>query len=519
MAIEKVVNITVNTKGSQQAIAQTEKLNQKFKQLQATTGELKTGLKESSNAVLENGGAMGLLNDLTGGMAMTVKDAVEATALFTKGTTVATTAQKIYTLVVGSTTGALKALRIALVSTGLGAIVVLLGLFISKMMESEDATEEMERAQVKLNLAFEASNEIYKDQIDLIDQVTKANVLRAKIAGKSEKELRDIEKAGAEGKFKALKDEQNRLLELQAQKGKSVEDQKKINDALLKNTAEFNKLITEENNKVLENELTVADAKRQAQKDAEKTANENAIQAEKDRLQGILDARKEYLDEANNLQKDLDELDIDRRKRENEDAKAKAVDIRKELTAKADFAIAQAQREADQVAIIEKYKIDTINNTLGIINALAKKGSAVSKALAITEIVRSQVKSVSQSLSALTTANAVAVASSPLTAGQPFVGINTAQTLSGIALSAVGAGKAIKDILSDSKSVSGGGAGSQSGGATPSAPSFNIVAGTGSNQIAQGLSSNKQPIKAFVVSSEQKTAEALDRNIVSEASI
>jgi len=140
--------------------------------------------------------------------------------------------------------------------------------------------------------------------------------------------------------------------------------------------------------------------------------------------------------------------------------------------------------------------------------------------LAITEIVRSQVASVSKSLSALTTANALAVAASPLTAGQPFVGINTAQTISGIALSAVGAGKAIKDILSDSKSVSGGGAGSQSGGgATPSAPSFNIVAGTGSNQIAQGLSSSKAPIRAFVVSSEQRTADALDRNIVSEASI
>lgn len=51
-------------------------------------------LASNSNAVLENGGAMGLLNDLTGGYAMMVKDAVEASALFItkkKADTVATT--------------------------------------------------------------------------------------------------------------------------------------------------------------------------------------------------------------------------------------------------------------------------------------------------------------------------------------------------------------------------------------------------------------------------------------------
>ena len=50
-------------------------------------------LSTNSNAVLENGGAMGILNDLTGGYAMMVKDAVEASALFItkkKADTVAT---------------------------------------------------------------------------------------------------------------------------------------------------------------------------------------------------------------------------------------------------------------------------------------------------------------------------------------------------------------------------------------------------------------------------------------------
>jgi hypothetical protein len=97
MAIEKVVNIVVNQKGTEKAQAQIEKLNASLKKVKANTGEVAKGMKDSGNAILENGGAMGLLNDLTGGYAMTVKDAEEATGLFTKGTTIATTAQKLYT--------------------------------------------------------------------------------------------------------------------------------------------------------------------------------------------------------------------------------------------------------------------------------------------------------------------------------------------------------------------------------------------------------------------------------------
>jgi len=86
---------------------------------------------DSSNAVLENGGAMGLLNDATGGLAMTVKDAVEASVLFTKSQKLASIQQAIYSTVVGTSTGAMKLFRIALVATGIGALVVGLGLLIA----------------------------------------------------------------------------------------------------------------------------------------------------------------------------------------------------------------------------------------------------------------------------------------------------------------------------------------------------------------------------------------------------
>ena len=96
--------------------------------------------------------------------------------------------------------------------------------------------------------------------------------------------------------------------------------------------------------------------------------------------------------------------------------------------------------------------------------------------------------------------------------------MNTVNAGLGIASSVAGAIKAIKDINSESKSASGGSVTATGGGSAP-APSFNIVEGTGSNQIAQTLGRQAQPIKAYVTSSEVTTSQALDRNIVEGASL
>jgi len=53
-------------------------------------------------------------------------------------------------------------------------------------------------------------------------------------------------------------------------------------------------------------------------------------------------------------------------------------------------------------------------------------------------------------------------------------------------------------------------------GAMPRTPSFNMVGGSTGNQIAE---IGKKPVKAFVVSGEVTTAQQLERNAVSEASI
>ncbi len=99
---------------------------------------LTTGFKTNSKAVLENGGAMGLLNDLTGGYAMMVKDAVEALGLFTKSQQIATAATEAQTVATEAQTVAtsasvigLKALRVALAATGIGLLIVAVGVLVA----------------------------------------------------------------------------------------------------------------------------------------------------------------------------------------------------------------------------------------------------------------------------------------------------------------------------------------------------------------------------------------------------
>jgi hypothetical protein len=103
-------------------------------------------------------------------------------------------------------------------------------------------------------------------------------------------------------------------------------------------------------------------------------------------------------------------------------------------------------------------------------------------------------------------------------------------TVASPALGAVYAGIAVagglmnvKKILSvkTPKGGKGGGASAPSGGgmsAPPTPPSFNVVGNSGVNQIAQTLGS-QQPVQAYVVANNVTTAQALDRNIIRNASI
>jgi hypothetical protein len=514
MAVEKVVNINVNVKGGGQAIAQTEKLNTSLKKLDKTTGDLKGGLKESGNAILENGGAMGLLNDATGGLAMTVKDAVEATGLFTKGTTIATTAQKLYTLVVGSTTGALKSLRIALVSTGLGAIVVLLGLFISKMMDSVDATEEQTRAQEALNKVLELTNQLYKNSIQDLQDVTKERLLRAKIAGKSESDLLKIEKEAEAERYQNYINERNRLQALLNDRNLTAENAEKINNQLAENQREYFKSVNDGRIKDLEEELTVVEAKRQADADLkakqlenQKKANEEKLKLEQEYQKSLLEGLNEFQIKVNEAQFEQRRVDIEAKQKQLDDFDLFIAEQKKKEDERLEYEKKLAEERKVLEDAVGNAKVDIAFRTTDLIKEIVGEGSKVGKALSIAQATISGIEGVQN---AFTTAS-----KSPITTlfpAYPYIQAGLAGAFSVLQ---------IKKIMStDPSGKSGGGSSASSGGGqAPRAPSFNLVQGTGANQIAEGLATQRQPIQAYVVSGAVTSAQQLQRNIVNDASL
>jgi len=170
----------------------------------------------------------------------------------------------------------------------------------------------------------------------------------------------------------------------------------------------------------------------------------------------------------------------------------------------------------------EKQYRDTYNNLQDVVSLGGKKLEKVGKALAIADVVRSSVKSISETVSNTGIANAKAASASPLTAGMPFVAINTAQAALSIGSTIAGAKKSIQAIKGDAKTVSGGGspgAGGGGGGA-PAPPQFNVVGATQTSQLADAVAGQtQQPVQAFVVANDVTTAQSLENNIVEGATL
>lgn len=173
-----------------------------------------------------------------------------------------------------------------------------------------------------------------------------------------------------------------------------------------------------------------------------------------------------------------------------------------------------AQAEADAKAAIQTAVLDNISGGLGLLKELGDKNKGIQKAAIIAE----NAVGIARIILNTQAANAKSVAASPLTAGQPWVTVNTISGALSVASSILATKKALSALgggsVGSAPSMKGGG----SGGSAEPAPQFNVVGNSGINQVAQTLGS-QQPVQAYVVSNNVTTAQALDRNIIQNASI
>jgi hypothetical protein len=268
---------------------------------------------------------------------------------------------------------------------------------------------------------------------------------------------------------------------------KKAEDKKKFDEETQKGIEDLNK--------------SQADAEKRRQDDAQKILDDLAKSQETpaQKLEREFQEKKAILEAANKSTFELEMQHIS--DMENMDAEQKQKQLDKEkATADAKVKIAQAEAKAKMDAL------DSYGSALGSIAGMLGESTTAGKAAAVA----------SATISTYSAANKAY--ESQLAIPTPDAPIR-ATIAAGIAIA--GGLLNVQKILAV-KTPGGGGSGgtAPSGGNSMTAPSFNTVGSSSTNQLAQSIGSQAQtPIRSYVVASDVSTAQALDRNIIKNATI
>lgn len=533
---------------------ESEDLQKTMVKLQAVMS-ISNGIQEVANALQAKSALMQTLNSAA--------------------TKAASIAQGAYALVVGTTTGALKAFRIALATTGIGAIVVLLGMAASAMNLFGNSTEdaeakqkELEKQLEKTNLEIERSSKLYEDIAKTIDTVSQQELINAKKRGASEEELNKIKKDGVKRRIdlaqeevdeaqkrylkysksgttkqfeaaeKTWKEKSEKLTALKLQ----IEDEEadKIYDKRKGNQEKLNDLRNSElekikqfqleaseanaarNRRTFEQEIYLINQKYDEQVKLAKKYKKDTTQIEQARANEIADVRKNNADLNVHLETTaLNKIAVARTNQTTQLAGALNQQVELERQAaeqKIKILEAQAVRAQKIDENANSFKVKSVQQGLEIVSSLTELFGKKSEKNAKRAF---QVQKAAQVASALinTYQSATgAYASQFLPVPDP-----TSPVRGGIAAGlAVAAGLVNVAKIASQKFEGGstGGGGGTSGGNVPdsqmAAPQFNTIGTSGINQLA---TLQQQPTKAYVVSGEVTSAQSLDRNRLQNATL
>jgi len=145
---QRIKNLASDTRNIDTFVAAVQGITAGFQIAQGAAALFGDENKELQESLLKVQGAMALANGVQQVANLLNKDSI----LITQGQAAA---QKLYALAVGTSTGALRAFRIALAATGIGAIVVALGFAAEAMGLFTSKTKENTESQIKNKKALE----------------------------------------------------------------------------------------------------------------------------------------------------------------------------------------------------------------------------------------------------------------------------------------------------------------------------------------------------------------------------
>jgi hypothetical protein len=481
---------------------------------------------------------------------------IKSTTIFQKALSAATAVQ---TFVTNGATLAAKLLRGALISTGIGALVVGVGMLIANFDKvkkvvmtlipglsavgdvvmsivntvtdfigvTSEAGRSIDKMVSDSEKTLRKNQDFLDTQGDKYDEYTKRKIQANIDYAAKVKEVAEDETRTEAEKLKYLKDLRDKADReiFQADKDRQAEKDKKAKEEQDKRNEADKKLRDEakekakkdaedlanakkqqvENTKALENEIT------QAIGDAQDKNAEMFMTAQEAEERSINDKYFRLKELAIQQGKDINDIEIQQMNEIN-DVRLAYQATKKEQDEKIKQEdIAREQAVADAKLAIQNAQLDNVSAGINLLKDLGIKNKAIQKGLLIAENAAGIAKIIINTMAG----NAKAVAASPLTAGQPFVAVNSIGAGIGIASSIAATSKGLAAL---------GGGGSTGGGSMPSgatqttAPQFNIVGQSGTNQLAQTIAGQQnRPIEAFVVSSAVTNSQALDRNRVKTA--
>ena len=234
----------------------------------------------------------------TGSASTTAAQAAASAALATAQTGVAVST--------GVASGAMKAFRVALISTGIGAVVVLAAALIASFQRTGAEAEASAIKIEGLEKQLQSLGESHKFESDLNDILGERIILGAKLRGASSRELMELEKKNLES---SMNQRLKQLHEIQQTNAKIINDENVTAEALTKAQAAYSAAYEETrltlqkvDNERMNFQLQAQEIGKQETEDAKKKADEARQRREQERQKAEADrqARKQKADQLKN---------------------------------------------------------------------------------------------------------------------------------------------------------------------------------------------------------------------------
>jgi len=393
---QQVKNLASDSKSLDGMISITQGIVGGFAAVEGITAMVGEGNEDLQKTMVKLQGAMSALAGIQAVANTLNKTSAAYTTANTIATNVSTFAQKRYAAAVGTTTGAMRLLRIAGAALGIGLIIGAIALLVTNFDKLKATVSKFIPSLETITKGFKAAYNAVTDFIGITNDQTRVyDRLKASTEQRNkdiQREIDLLESQGASERVifqKRVSMLDNELKVLQAKK----DAKKTLSTEELENEKDLKNQIKVENAKYfkdIDKELEEEDKKAQERQEKKKAQREKDAQAQKDLNEKV--AKEIAEQDARDKEQELELAEGNNEKY----AAVRAVDtenVRKNAEDKL-FAVGKANRqELQDRQDIENAKLSIVNDSYLALNALGElalgqqfKNTAAGKALALAQI-------------------------------------------------------------------------------------------------------------------------------------